>query len=245
MYDQPGDSAQKWRPVVVAHRGAWHRDLPENSKRAFERAAEQGFPSECDIQQSIDGEPIVIHDETLDRTTTGRGRVADCAVEALEQLKLKYAGGLLNEPPPLLRDVWKLVSLVEIKPPNAQALVSDVVRMMEGRRDWLLQSFDPANVQHALDANPATAIALLVDRFEDVEPALRNRWNVNVDHQLLNDRTSGILQDHGVRVGVWTVNTEAEILRVLPYRPDVIISDQPVLVRSIIERSGLQIGTLP
>ena len=64
-------------PTIVAHRGL-HRQDPENSLAAAVAALRAGFEwIECDVWPSADGVPVLIHDETLDRTTTATGRVGD------------------------------------------------------------------------------------------------------------------------------------------------------------------------
>jgi glycerophosphoryl diester phosphodiesterase len=234
---------ETWQPIVVAHRGLWFPRYPENSAAAFRFAAEFGFPSECDVHQSSDGEAFVIHDETLERTTSGHGAVAGHTAAELARLRHRYPPGEYDESPPLLSQVADLVAFVEVKPPDAKSLVHRVIEIMGARR-WLLQSFDPRNIEHALAVNERLNVALLVDTIDGFAPALSNRWNVHADHSLLDDRQMGTLHDHGLRVGAWTVNTEEEILRILPLRPDVIISDQPYLVRHIVERSGLKLGDM-
>ena len=78
-------------PIIVAHRGL-HHDYPENSLGAFRAAWGAGIEwCECDVQESADGELVVIHDPTLERTTEGSGRVSDLPVSALKGLRLRKA----------------------------------------------------------------------------------------------------------------------------------------------------------
>lgn len=75
---------------VAAHRGGAAL-APENTLAAFRRAVADGATMlECDLRRTRDGEIVAIHDETVDRTTDGRGRVADLALDALRRLD---AGG--------------------------------------------------------------------------------------------------------------------------------------------------------
>src|SRR5262245_3514397 len=68
--------ASRLRPLVLGHRGA-PRAAPENTLRAFQLAMELGADGvELDVQPSADGVPVVLHDDTLDRTTDGSGDVA-------------------------------------------------------------------------------------------------------------------------------------------------------------------------
>ncbi len=75
--------------LVVAHRGDW-RNFPENSIEAIESAVKMGVDIvEIDIQRTKDGHLILMHDKTLDRTTTGKGRVEDWTLDSIKTLKLK------------------------------------------------------------------------------------------------------------------------------------------------------------
>ena len=77
-------------PRVIAHRGLSAR-APENTLAAFRAAAGAGVPwVECDVQLTADGHAVLLHDETLDRTTDGTGRLADTPLAGLRGLD---AGG--------------------------------------------------------------------------------------------------------------------------------------------------------
>ncbi|MFD1257972.1 glycerophosphodiester phosphodiesterase family protein [Mucilaginibacter terrae] len=78
---------------VAAHRGDW-RNAPENSVRAFVLAAELGVDIiELDLKATKDGKLIIMHDETIDRTTNGKGRPNDYTLEELKKLRLKNGLG--------------------------------------------------------------------------------------------------------------------------------------------------------
>jgi glycerophosphoryl diester phosphodiesterase len=74
---------------VAAHRGDW-RYAPENSLPAIENAIRMGVDIvELDVQRTQDGQFILMHDATLDRTTTGKGKVADRTLDSIQTLRLK------------------------------------------------------------------------------------------------------------------------------------------------------------
>ena len=74
------------RPAVIAHRGD-KMDAPENTMAAFYMAAEKGADAiEFDVQLTADGHVVVIHDQTVDRTTNGTGRVSRIQLAALREL---------------------------------------------------------------------------------------------------------------------------------------------------------------
>jgi glycerophosphoryl diester phosphodiesterase len=119
--------------VNVAHRGGIVPGFPENTLSAFRRAISIGVDViEIDLRGTLDGHVVIIHDETLDRTTNGEGEVR---AHTLEQLKQLDAGG--GEDIPTYEDVLRCISgtgvklLLDIK--ECPALDLDkVVRLTEG-----------------------------------------------------------------------------------------------------------------
>lgn len=75
--------------IVASHRGDW-RNFPENSLEAIDNAIKMGVDIvELDVQRTKDGQLILMHDPTLDRTTTGKGKIADVTLDSIRTLKLK------------------------------------------------------------------------------------------------------------------------------------------------------------
>ena len=75
--------------IVASHRGDW-RNFPENSLAAIDNAIQMGVDIvELDVQRSKDGVLILMHDGTLDRTTTGKGKVSEVTMDSIAKLKLK------------------------------------------------------------------------------------------------------------------------------------------------------------
>lgn len=80
--------------LVVAHRGDW-RNFPENSVEGIKSAIEMGVDMvEIDVHKTKDGHLVLMHDETLNRTTTGKGNVADWTLDSLKTLYLKNGIGI-------------------------------------------------------------------------------------------------------------------------------------------------------
>ena len=80
--------------MVAAHRGDW-RNAPENSLQAIENAIRMGVDIvEIDIRVTMDGHLVLLHDKTLERTTTGTGKVSHHTLDQLKQLHLKNGYGL-------------------------------------------------------------------------------------------------------------------------------------------------------
>jgi glycerophosphoryl diester phosphodiesterase len=227
-----------WRPIIVAHRGGvlW-QDFAENSARAFAEQIQEGYINECDVHASSDGEAVVIHDDTLDRTTFTSGKVSERTAEELRAIEL-WTPDESRATIPLLKDVAASVSLVEIKPPDAPGLVRRIIQLMAGR-DWTLISFDEANLRNAREIDPSVRVALVVDDLDGIEVAVDGGWNVQINHELLGDRIMGRFHDAGLTVGTWSVNEKDELDRVLTLRPDSITSDGPRLIRQYMRGYGI------
>ncbi len=83
--------------IVVAHRGDW-RNAPENSLQAIQNCIDMGVDMvEIDIRETKDGHLVLMHDTTLDRTTTGKGFVKDWELDSLKTLQLKDGLGVATQ----------------------------------------------------------------------------------------------------------------------------------------------------
>ena len=126
------------RPVALfAHRGGFHCEemdsAPENSVSNVEKAIRMGFDGyETDLRLTSDGEYVILHDETLDRTTTGSGNVNAMTFENARKLRLKYpSGNISQEQIPTFRELLMagrgriifLVDLLVLSPEQIQDLV--------------------------------------------------------------------------------------------------------------------------
>ncbi len=174
-------------PLVVAHRGLM-REAPENTRAAFQSCLALKFGFEFDVQRSKDGQLICLHDNTLDRTTTGRGSAGALTLAELRQLDAGrwFDPSFARERIPTIAEVLDLVQAnpspsalmaVDLKD-AAHEVGAEVVRMAEERRilDRLL--FIGATIQsrdlreHLRMASPHTHTARLVERIEDLPTAL-------------------------------------------------------------------------
>lgn len=97
--------------LVVSHRGDW-RYAPENSLQAIQRCIDLGVDIiELDFRLSKDGHLVAIHDETVDRTTNGKGQVSELSLEEIKKLRLKNACGVRHsrQQVPTMEEVMNLV----------------------------------------------------------------------------------------------------------------------------------------
>jgi glycerophosphoryl diester phosphodiesterase len=225
---------QRQPPVIVAHRGI-HHGLPENSREAIWKALADAFWVELDVHAAADGVPVVIHDDTLDRTTMATGPVWALSSAELKKTGLR-GGGLV----PTLEDCLahkrdpQLGWVVEIKPPGAYELVRRTYDLLCGGY-FMIQSFDPDNVRYG-EKLWECPTALLVGDQQELDAALASgTWEqINVHHRLLTPALVERLRAQRAGVGAWTVNEEPDIRRVIDLGVDLIISDNPWRVREAV-----------
>jgi glycerophosphoryl diester phosphodiesterase len=216
---------------VVAHRGLHDDEHPENSLAAFRAAWEAGIEwCECDVRGSKDYEPFVLHDETLDRTTSGRGPISEASAESLKRLGVAP----LSEVLATIAAGCKM--LVEIKPSVDLIAVVNTLAICD-EESCVVQSFDAGILRFAASQRRDLPLELLIE--EANSPVPPGPWRaVNAEFKGLGADVVRRLRDLDLRVGAWTVNTDDDIRRVLSLEVDTIISDRPLRVRDICREIG-------
>jgi len=211
---------------------------------------------ELDVMLSADGHLVVIHDDTVDRTTDGSGPVRQ---KTLAELKALDAGARFNarfagERIPTLQEVLNLVAgnrafvNVEIK---TDALRCDglekklvaLVRRYGLEERLLISSFNPFALWRMRRLAPDLPLALLY--AEDRRVYLRDRWFAFLSRpDALNPSFRMATQEHvrwakskRYRLYVWTVDEEPEMRRLIALRVDGIITNKPDLLRQVLVRS--------
>lgn len=231
------------RQLVYAHRGA-SGYAPENTLEAFALAIRQGADGvELDVHLSSEGEIVVIHDESIDRVSNGRGLVCEMI---LEELKRYHYGasmpGFESAAIPTLREVLELVRPtqlgvnIELKNsiidyPFLEKLCLDLVRQMRMEEQVMYSSFNHHSMARMKAISPAARCGLLYSSIM-VRP-----WDYakGLGMDALHPHMSELLvpgecaQAHalGIAVNTWTVNETEHIRRVLEAGADMVITNYP------------------
>ena len=93
----------------------------------------------------------------------------------------------------------------------------------------MIQSFDEANLVHAIAVDPTLPVAFLVEDREAMERGMAHGWkNIFLRHDLLDVQVAAELHRRGICVGAWTPNSSQDLLRVIELGADVVITDDPV-----------------
>jgi glycerophosphoryl diester phosphodiesterase len=207
---------------VVAHRGA-SGAAPENTLAAFRRAVDMGAHMiELDVQLSRDGEVVVLHDESVDRTTDGNGRVEDLDFDAMRRLDAGswFDPAFSSERIPSLSEVLHEIRLplnVELKAGGGVALagrVLDTVRQAGAVDRIVFSSFDDGILTSLRALDPAVALAVLRSRgtighaLEVAKRVSATALHLRNTRAWLRELRSAHVEGYHIRV--WTVNNPEE-----------------------------------
>lgn len=244
-WPEPGQQSSKIE--VVAHRGA-SGYAPENTMAAFDKAVEMGADAiELDVHRSKDGELVVIHDATVDRTTDGTGRVQDLT---LEELKSLDAGGWMGwqfagEKIPTLAEVLdrysgKIKILIELKTPDMYPGIEEqVADMLRERRldqpqneEVMIQSFNFDSMKKMKELLPGVPVGVLTsspnhttDEWLDEFATYADYFNPH--YSLVTEDLVTRVRDKGLKIGAWTVRTREAARFLVDMKVDAIITDYP------------------
>lgn len=151
--------------IKIAHRGA-KLQATENTLAAFAAAIKSGADMvELDVHLSKDGQLIVIHDPTLERTTNGRGFVCDLTLAQIQSFKTKEGESI-----PTLEQVFKLCKgkikiLVEIKALECTQQIAALIKEYDNSEEVVIQSFLHGELLEFHKFDQATSTAILFDEL--------------------------------------------------------------------------------
>lgn len=224
---------------VVGHRGA-AAYAPENTMRSFQKAISVGAPAtECDVWMSRDGEPMVIHDQTLNRTTNLTGRVDQTDAWTMERAGVPT----LRE---LIRDCLnRIVLVIEIK--GGINVVPEVERAVMEEGDpsqTIIFSFNPTIVREMKGLNPGLfCVWLSPTGYKDTDlPQLSDRLNelqadaVGFNYRNVTASLAQHLRGENRPLFAWTVPPGPEVHRLRGLGVNFIITDHPRDVRRELGR---------
>lgn len=233
------------KPPVFAHRGA-NQYAPENTLAAFLKAKAVGITwIEFDVMLSRDEEAVVIHDDTLNRTTNGQGYVKDHTFAELRELDAgawfgaKYA----NEKIPTLREVIQLLKTqkmganIEIKPFPGDEIITTEKIMQIIREEWtdtmlppLISSFSELALQTARTISSSTALGLLKDEWEpdwQMKCEALACASLNLNQKIVDRHRIQEIKSRGYSVFCYTVNDRMRAQELYSMGVDALFSDWP------------------
>ena len=249
---------REYRPISVAHRGT-SIAYPENTLEAYRNAIELGVEMiECDVNITRDGKLVMMHDSTLDRTTTGTGRVSASTWEEIQRLdaggkfKPEFAGVRVpsTEETLLLYKEAGILSCIEVKGGNADEsnrIALDLVDLIV-KQNMLDTTFLSSYHHEALHATQMKCPELLIapERLPDDAPAdppeaLRQAKSFSapvLQHQytVLNADVVRVLHENDIAVWSWSTNDEDSLVFSLDLGADAVMGDDVELMLQVLNR---------
>ena len=234
-----------------AHRG-FSGKYPENTMLAFRKAVEEGVDGiELDVQLTKDGEVVIIHDETIDRTTDGKGLVVSYTYDELRKFdaSFKFRGQCGFNPIPTLREYFELikdknlVTNIELKTGLNEyfGIEEKVWKLIEEYRledRVLISSFNHYSVLRMKSIAPNLKYGLLTETWiinagkytEDVGVKCYHPHFLSMTAENVKE-----LKEHNIEINVYTVNEEKDIRDMIEKGIDIVIGNYPDLTKKILE----------
>ena len=254
------------RPWVVAHRG-YRGSFPENTLVAFEAAIRANTDMiELDVSLTRDRIPVVIHDNTLDRTTNGSGPVSEHTLTELKNLdagcwfSTKFRGEAIPTLEELLMSVkGRVIVNIEIKqvsiesptiPDGIETQICKMVEKLEMVDSVLISSFEHsyfARIQRWYQNQGKFTFPKIAPLQE--EPlseelalglcSLQSAYSFHPDENFVTPSLIETLKADGFRIFPYTINKEKRMEQLIQWGVTGIISDEPELVWKVIRKLGV------
>ena len=219
----------------IGHRGAKGYE-PENTLLSFQKAIDIGVDGiELDVHLSSDGAIMVIHDETLDRTTNGKGFVNELSLQELKTFQIEKENTI-----PTLIEVFDLVNKhcfinIELKGKGTYKPVINLIEHYIEEKNWnyghfIISSFNWSALQEVRKWNAKIPIGVLTHTDLDLAIAFAKFIKAETIHpyfHLLTKENTKKMQNEGFKVFAWTVNETEDIQKIKSFHLNGIISDFP------------------
>lgn len=227
--------------LIIGHRGA-SGYKPENTLASIQEAISLGVDiMEIDVHTLATGEVVVLHDETVDRTTNGTG-----AVSAMSLAQLKLLTTQQNEKIPLLTEVLDLIDRrmpinIELKAKHTAPAVARIIRKYMTKKNWSsslfsVSSFDHNELNLFATLLPSIRTGALFDtqsiRYKIIK-SNNAEYSVNLDSKYVTRKLVEDSHEHGEKVYVYTVNDRKTANRMRKMKVDGVFTDYPDRVLAI------------
>ncbi|MCS7146211.1 MAG: glycerophosphodiester phosphodiesterase family protein [Nitrososphaerota archaeon] len=245
------------KPLIIAHRGFSGR-FPENTIRAVKEALRLGVDGvEVDARMTKDGVVVLMHDETVDRTTNGHGKVKELTWGEIMRLDAgSWKGEEFScEPVPRLEEVLsetvgRAVLHIEVKEVGVERAVLRLVQEYDALNWVVIDSFYPEVIKNAYLVEPRVGRILTLGWLEDNDEAggdlpiqkvfscAANGLSLYMGHA--TEKTIGHAHRRLLSVSVWTVNNVGDALRLAELGADALVTDYPDVLLNYLRNENKQ-----
>ncbi|KGX86006.1 glycerophosphodiester phosphodiesterase [Pontibacillus litoralis] len=232
------------KTAIIAHRGA-SKIAPENTMPAFKLASKIGADGiETDVQLTKDNIPILIHDETLKRTTNGQGYVKDFTCDELKQLDAgawfsdKYVGTQILTLEQFLKWAQKensftihlelKTNIIEYK--HIESLVLEQIKHFNLENNTIISSFNPQSIKQMghLTTKVETALLLSQRTKKPLDYVKQiGADGLHIRYSLLTKRLVEESNQHTIPIRVYTVNRPTQLMRCYKWKCNGLFTDVP------------------
>ncbi|MEW6358718.1 MAG: glycerophosphodiester phosphodiesterase family protein [Planctomycetota bacterium] len=241
------------RPLVIAHRGA-SGAAPENTLAALQHAVDIGAGAvEFDVRRTADGQIVLMHDGSVDRTTDGAGKVEDLTLDQIRALDAGTWKGkrFAGERVPALRDALELLKgrampVIEIKDEGIASEVVGQIMKMDMAANVTVICFNAETLRQVREFNARIRTSLLIGEKEAPPPngLIRLVRDAKANHPdlqwgLATRDCVEAFHAGGMPVWVWTVNEREAMRRIVVLGVDGITTDQPATLLDVINAGGI------
>lgn len=232
---------------IFAHRG-FSGEYPENTMLAFKKAAETGCEGiELDVQLTKDLVPVIIHDERIDRISSGRGRVCDYTFDELRSFSFgypdKFGDKFSDEKIPCLEEYleWlaeeasQIITNIELKNSvyyygGMEQMVIDMVRKYNLLERVIISSFNNASVLKCKEMEASLKTGFLLEGAIGNPGVYTREFGVDYYHpsmEFLTEEHVKNCSENGIGVNVWTVNEKDEFLKMKKWGVSLVFTNYP------------------
>jgi glycerophosphoryl diester phosphodiesterase len=230
----------------IAHRGA-SGTFPENTLSAFRAAINAGADMcELDVQLTRDGAVVVIHDDTVERTTDGKGEVTKLTLEELKRLDAgaKFKGGAIKgERIPTLDEVFDVTGgkcglNIELKAAGVEHQVAQIMQARNAFGDSIVSSFDWDYLKKIQQLHFNIRVGLLAEEkpVDLMMNAVAMRaHSINPRWDMVTADLCKAAHERGLKVYTWTVDSDARMRALIECGVDGIMTNYPERLRTVIK----------
>lgn len=235
---------------ITGHRGAANY-APENTLAGIQKALELHVDRvEIDVQQSKDGVVILMHDKTVNRTTTGKGKVKNLLYKDLAAFDagVKFSETFKNEKIPTLEEAiqfinGKAIFVIEIKEgndyyPGIEQHVVELIHKYKAEYWCIIHSFNDAALEevHRLDKNIVLHKLFIRNSGKNL-----SKWayatEFSIYERFATEKFIQNVHKAGKKVNVWTVNDRAKMQELISKGVDGLITNVPDIARTVSSKT--------
>lgn len=220
---------------TIAHRG-YSNIAPENTIPAYKMAGRYGFyGAETDVYETKDGCYILMHDETVDRTTTGSGLISQLTLEEIKELTVDFGANVSKYPGlrvPTLEEFfivckeYGMVPVIEIKNISNPSVFIDLIKKHGLEDKCIVISFNRKLLENIRAINKNINIQAIIDiTIDNINYCKKNNFDIDTSYKVMTKELVNYAHSKDVKVNVWTIDDIEMRSKLIQYGVDFITTD--------------------